>query len=352
MTSKNYDLIIVGSGPAAYGFLRNKSILNKNILLIDNSSSPISCNNSTSKFIDNRLKDNNQFEWSIGSLYPFTLDGSSSPKMSLQQHHLMMNNENDNYKNFFLVNNSALGGMSNLWGAGISILNDDELKYFPFNSNDFKNDCNEILSKIPFISGLNDDLSAVLNIDSNKNFLPLDEIFNDLLINYDKSRNIDSGFSMGRSRLAVNYQCSDSYSNSCTRCGQCFWGCRNESIFNAKKYIKSLVDKNFISYLPNTHINLFNDGGNKFTYVIDKFNNKYYAKKIVLAAGTIETTKITLRSSKNPKILTFQSSPSLAFLLLKKNLKYKKNEDNFALAQLSYFLSINKNLNLFGSLSS
>ena len=351
MKNKIYDIIIVGSGPAAYAFLQNDQILNNRILLIDNDLGKDISYTPNENYLDIRYKSKEQFDWSIGHEYsPLKfVHKKASPKMSLNQHHSMNKDLSDSTKNFFRVNNGSMGGMSNIWGAGIARYDENELSHFPFQKNDLNLNYDEILKKLHFVAGLNDDLSDYLKIDSKDN-IELDHYFSDILSIYNASSENDSNFFLGRSRLAVNMTSEDTSSKICNYCGNCFWGCGRKSIFNSRHFISSLIQAGKIDYI-NDHIIRFDESVAKNrTVIFGKKNEKYYGRKIVLAAGTIETTKIILRSSTSISKAYFKSSPTLGFLGVRKKIKSKPIQAKFALAQLSFYINTVSNQNIFGSL--
>ena len=79
-------------------------------------------------------------------------------------------------------------------------------------------------------------------------------------------------------------------------------------------------------------------------------NNKTYtAKKVVMAAGTLATTRIVLQTLKFTNSVPLYSSPSAAFLLWLPRFLGLKRQSGFGLGQLSYALNIDDSITAFGS---
>lgn len=249
-------------------------------------------------------------------------------------------------KDFVTVGALTAGGLSNIWGAGISFYNDDDLAGWPISYADLAPAYAAITKRIGIsgsIQSVPGDISPFIQppvkIDSNHQYL---------LDSFNKKRG--DSFNVWPSQNAVITKEKDRRL-SCNSSGLCLWGCSRHSIWNAKMDIVKLKKYPNFSYLPNVFVEKLERNNDVWSCL--SFNNGHVpltAKKIVLAAGTIGSTRIVLSTLKDRTTIAFKSNPSAAFMLLLPRRLGSRLENAFGMAQLSF--SCDKRNNTHGNLFS
>ncbi len=198
----------------------------------------------------------------------------------------------------------AQGGLAEAWTGGSYAFNDNDLEDFPFNYSDIEPFYNEISSRIGLI-GVDDDLARFFPF--HENLLPplkLDEHSEILSNNYEKKReklNSKSGMFMGRSRIAT-LSVDSGHRKKCDYSGRCQWGCPSDSLYVPSITLKECMKSEKFKYYPGILVKHFNyDGNNKIVSVsgfdlYGKTEKEFQVDKLVLAAGTIASSRIFLDS--------------------------------------------------------
>lgn len=198
----------------------------------------------------------------------------------------------------------AQGGLAEVWTGGVYPLNDDELADFPFSYNDLLPYYNEVANRIG-ISGEKDDLSAFYLY--HKNILvplALDENSELLLSKYNKNRsyfNNKHRFYMGRSRTATLSKNNEGR-KACNSSGRCLWGCPNQALYTPSITLEKCKTYKKFTYVPDMYVKHFqyNSTGH-ITGVVaeslkDKTTRTFEVDKLVLAAGTLSSSRIFMES--------------------------------------------------------
>jgi hypothetical protein len=354
-----YDIIVVGTGPAAISFLSSiKNIKKKSVLVIDsaNADDNPDINNFKENYLDIRANDNFQFDKFIGRSVSFVEPNIKiSPKFLLDKYS-KINPENLDIKtnNFSYISASTLGGLSSIWGSGIAMYDKNELKQFDYSNFDLP--YKEVLNLIGFSGYADDDLIDYIGKFGDSNITnDLDPLSKNLFDQYSNEKFSSSSFLLGRSRLAVLHKNKSKFRMSCNNCGNCYWGCSRGSIFNSKYKFFELLSVNFFKFIDKIEVNYISKTNSGHLCVNSKNTDlKFTAKKVFLAAGTIQSSIITLRSinayqDKLINKICFQSTPTAAFMLFKPSFLKQSISNNFALSNLSYKLAIDSDINAFGN---
>ncbi len=248
-------ILIVGSGPSAFGFING---LNKDenleITIIDNSN--IEQTDEECKF---------KSEFSTGN-------------------RKVGDPESDNP----LISNH-FGGFSNFWGGTYDDPTIELIEKFYELDIDIQKYLNQVDYLIP----------RFLFTNKSKKF--------DNLLNFDsilKQETIEkiklAGFYVKDSAIATSENRFKNFSENkiCQFCGEIDSFCKDDSIWNTKQFILDLIEKENINYLSNTKLESFEEKNNmvecKFL-----FENKIKLinyDKLILASGPISTTEILLNS--------------------------------------------------------
>ena len=196
----------------------------------------------------------------------------------------------------------AEGGLSNAWGSGVYRFNDRELKDFPIKAADLNPFYDRLTSEIG-ISGCEDDLTPFFG--STQRLLPpleLDRLSSELLKRYSKKKRVISqkGISIGKPRLAVLTEALEDRQPYNYR-GLEFFQPNIPAVYNASYTLRKLEQQSNITYRPGVLVQKYeetSEGIRVFARNLETNSvEEFLARKLVLAAGTINTSKIVLASS-------------------------------------------------------
>jgi len=355
--STDFDVIIIGSGPAGVSVAYPLLEAGFKVLMVDGGGEP-DVELPSSKFLDERSKNNEQWKWFVGEdFHALKMMDAVSPKLRTPTNRFVFSKFNERQyvdaENFVAVGSLSKGGLSNAWGCGVARLSAHELSDFPFEESEIIQSYETVTRRVG-VSGANSDaLSNYFGLDEwSQPPVLLDHLHQSIYNHYSKSASKLStlGFKMGRSRVAVISQ-DLGERNGCDNLGNCLWGCSRKSLYSSADELTSLFEFENFSYKKGFIVeDFFKD---KCEIIVDgsdeKNNETIKAKKVILAAGTLATTRLTLKALKLDKTLNLQSSPTAAFLLwLPKKLGHKR-ENSFGLGQLSFSLKLSQQVSAFGS---
>jgi len=208
--------------------------------------------------------------------------------------------------NFNAIQSFAAGGLASAWGAGLYRYNDSDLKEVPLNSQELEPFYN-ILSKEIGISGTNDDLIPFFGNDNT--LLPpvkLSKKSDYIYKNYQRKKNKlnRKGIFVGHPRMAVltsdlNKRKQCDYSNFDIWLNNIPW------IYNPVQTLDRLIKEKKVIYKPGIHIDSWKRNGEGLIILgKNTSDNSPFQEKtntLVLAAGTINTAKIILKSKQDNK---------------------------------------------------
>jgi hypothetical protein len=323
-----YDAIIVGSGPAgassAWPLVEN----GKKILMLDVG------------FNSTEVSNNEN------------INLNSSPKVRAPEFSHVFKE----YKNFynletenFTANGSlAIGGLSNAWSTLVSSFTENEFDEFPFKREDILSSYKNISNRIGISGDRSGDLKEWLGQDYNlQPNLPIHSLIEKLLSKYRRKKDFIQklNIKMGRHHQAI---LSSPISNRPAFTQDSMLGYKNinGSAYNASDEIANLqkfqnfkyLDKNFVVDLEEInsicHVKSKNLNDNK-KYI-------FKSKLIILAAGTIGTTKLILRLNKYfNKSIALKNTPMYPFALFFPQELFRRSTFKvFSYWHMSYFLSL------------
>ena len=210
----------------------------------------------------------------------------------------------------------ARGGLAEAWTAGAYPLNDEELYNFPFSFNDIAPYYGEVARRIG-INGEKDDLLRFFPFhDGLMPPLDIDEHSKKILHKYEDNKaylNSKFGVYIGRSRVAT---LSTDYEkrSACDFSGRCQWGCPSRSLYIPSLTLedcKAFTNFKYLSGMYATHFDF--DASRRITAVIAESlknwtSHKFHLDKLVLAAGTLSSSKIFMDSifKKTGEIVTLR----------------------------------------------
>ncbi len=198
----------------------------------------------------------------------------------------------------------ARGGLAEVWTAGCYPFNQDDLASFPFSYAEIEPYYAGVAQRIG-ITGMDDDLSRFLPFHAN--LLPpleLDPHSQLLLDTYARKRdalNTKLRLYVGRTRVATLSRDLGAR-GACQYLGRCLWGCPVDSLYTPSHTLRECLTHPNFTYLPGLKVTHFRVGrDNVITSVVassvaDGQRQEFPVERLVLAAGTLCSSKIVLRS--------------------------------------------------------
>jgi len=195
----------------------------------------------------------------------------------------------------------ALGGLSTVWGAAMLPYAERDMVHWPITAQQLAPHYKAVL-QLTGLSAENDDLAE---------FFPL---FTDSPGRIEISRQAEAmrralhrnrhnlrqrGIHFGRARIAVRAK-HDTEHSGCVYCGMCMYGCPYGYIYNSAGTVKQLLSSAKLTYQPDTVITSVSEAGDEAVlrgnHRVTGERFEFRARRVFLAAGTIPTTSILLRS--------------------------------------------------------
>ena len=198
----------------------------------------------------------------------------------------------------------AAGGMAEVWTGGVYPFNDEELRDFPFSYRDIEPYYSKVAERIG-LTGTNDDLTRFFPIHDNLS-APLDLDYNSrlLLKEYERQKdylNKKLKCYFGRSRAAVLSE-NQNGREKCTNLGRCLWGCPSQSFYTPAITLAQCKAHPNFKYFAGLYVSHFEfNSKRQITHVIatspkDRNSHRLRAETLVLAAGTLSSSKIFMDS--------------------------------------------------------
>lgn len=300
-----YDAIIIGSGLS--GVAAALKLKPMKTLMLDSgvlSPAPLF---SKKNIYQERRNGKDLFEGLIGKSYEL-FEGSDdyiSPKLKGPQMRYLWKKvkqaPHDKLINFDAIISYARGGLANAWGAGVLRYTNRDLQEFPFNAEDLDCYYDELTDHIG-IAGERDDLEPFFG--SAKGLLPslpLSPIAETVFKKYYKKKSTQNkkNIFIGRPRLAVlseEYHHRPAYQSLL----QDFFQGDNLSVYHPTITLKELCKEKTFEYKAGFLITQFSEERDKVKVVAKNLLTNsleiFYAKKIFIGAGAINTARIVLQS--------------------------------------------------------
>lgn len=253
------------------------------------------------------------------------------------------NNKNSDFfveKNINFDVSYQIGGLSNVWGANVCDISDNDLKKYKKNI-EYKE------GGEPFFKTITSDIKIAGQKDSIDNSLN-NIVYQKKKLNYSsQAKNLQKlfkknyyyfkkkNFRLGYAKLAIN---TESEINECENCGLCMFGCHKHSIYNSTYDIKKNLAK--LNFIENTKVENIKEINKKvqLNLINEKTKKKFTLDfdKVLVAAGAIDTSIIVLKflEKYNKRTLTIKDSSKYFFLYFTKKRLKNEQKETIGLSQI------------------
>lgn len=356
----DFDVIVIGSGPAGVSAAFPLVEAGLRVLLVDGGQDRRIAPPSGA-YLANRSEDESQWTWMVGKDFQaLRNEDAASPKLRVPGHRYVFDEFNNaNHiepHNYIAVGSLARGGLSNAWGCGVAKLSASEMAHFPLPASEMEASWRAVSLRMGLSGGCVDDLSDYFGLDPWCGPpIQLDALHQRVLTRYGKRRDsvMALGFRLGRSRVAVLGE-DRGERRGCDLSGSCLWGCHRRALYSATEDLELLARHPNFTYRPGFVVEkLAGSGATRTVQGKDgQGRQSLGSKRIVLAAGTLATTRLALEAAGFPGPVSMQSCPTAAFMLWLPAALGRSHSAAFGLGQLSFVLTLPTGISAFGSLFS
>ena len=360
------DVVIVGSGVAGVSAAIPLVEAGLNVVMIDGGIDPEQSAPS-GRLYDIRTRVADQWKLFVGKQFQaLRTDLPSSPKFRAPTNAFAYHGYKTTYHvhaaNFSIVGSLAAGGLSNVWGAGVSCYTQEELHDFPLTRADLQPSYRAIAARIGVSGSVTDDLASFFGED-----MPLQpptvlgenaaRLFRRYTENPEPAQR--QGVTLGHARNAVLTEDLGDR-QGCDEANLCIWGCARRAIYSALYDLEFLKRHNNFHYGGKLILESLRPQSNGYLLPIRPIESastfEYPAKVIILACGAIGSAKLVLQALEMvDRDIPFLSAPTAGFALwLPERLGAAVSRKAFGLGQLSYTVRGDRENslafgNLFGS---
>lgn len=346
--NQDFDVVIVGSGPAGVSAAFPLLDAGLRVLMVDGGKTPQMAP-PNGQLLDLRQQQRNQFDWMVGSdFHALRHDGAISPKLRTPTQAYVFEDyarvNRIEAESFIAVGSLARGGLSNAWGCGVAKLSPAELSDFPFPPQALDASYDAVALRMGVSGAAQDDLSSYFGLDHCAQPPgPLDSLQSRLLDRYEMRRHTPAiaGFRMGRARSAVLTQAKGGR-QACDQSGLCMWGCSRRSLYSATEDLRLLQRYDGFSYRPGFIVQRALRDSDCMAVQGDDGSGRQTlrARRVLLAAGTLASTRLALMALDKPLSVGMQSSPTAAFMVWVPRVWGRSRSAAFGLGQLAYSLDL------------
>lgn len=355
----DFDVIIVGSGPAGVSAAFPLVEAGLRVLMVDGGKKP-GIEPPDADFLSARANESEQWKWMVGEdFHALKMRDAVSPKLRAPPHAYAFEgfgrSNNIVGQDFITVGSLATGGLSNSWGCGVAHFSDSELAAFPFPATELGLSYARVSRRMGISGRTDDDLSGYFGLDAYAQPpIAMDALHTSMSQRYEGQRKKlhAQGFRLGRSRVAALSQ-DLAGRQACNLSGNCLWGCQRRSLYSALDDLPALRQHpNFREFSGFVVEGLTRSDGLWQVDGIstaDKRQQSITASRVVLAAGTLATTRIVLNTLNHRQAVPLLSCPTAAFLLWLPRQLGAPRMPGFGLGQLSFTMALDDGITAFGS---
>lgn len=195
----------------------------------------------------------------------------------------------------------ALGGLSNVWGAGLLPYTDADLAGWPITPSELAEGYRAVLEYVPYAAEDDEFAERYPLLRAPDGPLIRTQAGEALLARLRRHRRAlaDAGYHFGAPRLAVRVG-HPAPSSGCSYCGHCLDGCPYGHIYNAAQTIEELRNEGLIEYRPGLHVDRVAERDGEIhveaTALAGGPGVSLRAPRTFLAAGVVSSTVILQRS--------------------------------------------------------
>lgn len=354
----DFDVVIVGSGPAGVSAAFPLVEAGLNVLMVDGGRSA-GVALPDRQFLDLRRAEAGQWNWMVGrDFHALRQADAVSPKLRAPTHAAVFEGfaaaNAIKADNFVAVGSLAPGGLSNAWGCGVACLTDDELAAFPVAPDEMRASYGAVARRIGVSGGGDDDLSDFFGLDAGSMPpVPMDKLQGGLLARYAgcSAALRQKGFRLGRARLAVLTE-PMAGRQACDRSGNCLWGCHRRALYSATEDLRLLHGRPGFHYRPGFVVGRVAQDGESITVqgLDENGHAMVRARRVLLAAGTLASTRLALQAIGHRAPVPMQSCPTAAFMLWLPRHLGRRREAAFGYGQLAFALDFSDGTQGYGAL--
>lgn len=357
MSADFSDVIIVGSGPAGVSAAFPLVQAGLRVLMVDGGREAAMMPPSR-PYLDERFGNTDQWKWMVGQDFHALKNGDAvSPKLRVPTQEYVFDgfaaSNRIESKNFVTVGSLAKGGLSNAWGCGVARFSDKDFADFPFDVSDIEASYEAVTRRMGVSGATADDMSEYFGLDEwSQPPIPMDALHESLFDRYQahRSRLISAGFRLGRSRVAALSQ-DHLGRKACDESGNCLWGCHRRALYSSTDEISALEQYENFSYRRGFVVDSIGKEPDGISIHGCHGEERFAltAGTVMLAAGTLATTRLALHAIRHHRPVRVQSCPTAAFLVWLPGMLGAARTRSFGLGQLSFSLSMEGAMSAFGS---
>jgi len=320
-TPRVHDVLIVGSGPAGVAAAWPLVEAGHDVLMVDGGQVPDQ-SIPRGDYESIRRDDPNQWQWMIGREFEALRNaGAVSPKFRAPTLAYVFREfveaNQIAARGFVPIGSLAVGGLSNAWGCGVARFSPAEMSAFPFDESELGPSYARVCRRIGISGAGSDDLTAYFGVDAWADPpVALDDAHRELVHRYARKRVAltAAGFALGRARVAVLSQDREER-KACSRSGFCLWGCAEGSLYSAQQDLRRLRGYSNFTHRPGFVVDRLDVRAGQVAGASTRAGDAVDATCVVLAAGTLATTRIAMRSLPSYRRAPLLALPFAAFAL-------------------------------------
>lgn len=321
-----FDAIVVGSGPAGVSAAFPLVESGLRVLMVDGGETP-GIGVPDTEYLTARTSDPRQWEWMLGRGYQaLRTPNATSPKFRAPTLEYVFRGFAEanriEAEGFTPVGSLAVGGLSNAWGCGVARFSGSDLEGFPFPEETLAPSFEAVARRIGISGRTRDDLSDFFGVDSwAQKPIPMDALHERLERKYLRHRRAltGGGFRLGRARLAVLSEPESSQRQPCSQQGFCLWGCAREALYSARYELRQLARHPTFHHRSGFVVDRLQRDGHGWRVCGHSRRNgsgeAFVGSSVVMAAGTLATTSVLMRSLPGFTETRLLALPMAAFVL-------------------------------------
>ena len=224
----------------------------------------------------------------------------------------------------------ALGGLSNVWGAGILSLSPSEFASWPVTSSEMNDSYVAVARHFPTV-GCHDALDARYPWPFEPSGAPALSTRFRRFVSEERRAHQPGRVLIGASRLMVA-----PLGDGCTGCGRCLTGCPYGAIFDARNLFRPLIEQGFVTYQTRSVVESISETASgvqiRSTDLASQRQTTVDGDRVLIAAGSVSSVSILQRSGLcSPTVAVRDSQVFYVPLVL--GTKWTDDSAHFTLAQ-------------------